>query len=328
MQSAFIISLDFELLWGVKDHRTIDSYGHAILGGREAILAMLDLFRKEEIHATWAVVGMLMCEDKNALLSLIPSTLPQYENRNLSNYEKLTDVGLNEQEDPFHYGSSLIRQIVTTPYQEFSSHTFSHFYCKESGQSETDFETDTLAFVNLSKERGYYARSIVFPRNQYNRSYFPVLSKLGFTSFRGNETHWLYEAKSRAEESLTRRFIRLVDGYLNISGHHTDKVRTLKKEAGLLNIPASRFFRPYAKSLFFLEPLKMNRIKASMKHAAIHGELFHLWWHPHNFGTHPQQMMRQLEEIIGYYKELKAQYGMQSMNMNEISDQYDKLNAK
>ena len=46
MTSVFTISLDFELLWGVKDHRTVDSYGKVIMGGRDAIQKMLSLFEK------------------------------------------------------------------------------------------------------------------------------------------------------------------------------------------------------------------------------------------------------------------------------------------
>ena len=40
----FVISLDFELMWGVRDHATRESYGRNVLGGRQAIPAMLDLF--------------------------------------------------------------------------------------------------------------------------------------------------------------------------------------------------------------------------------------------------------------------------------------------
>ena len=37
MSGSFVISLDFELMWGVRDHRSIADYGDAVLGGREAI---------------------------------------------------------------------------------------------------------------------------------------------------------------------------------------------------------------------------------------------------------------------------------------------------
>jgi len=39
---AFVISLDFELLWGVRDKRTIADYGANIRGVRDAVPALLD----------------------------------------------------------------------------------------------------------------------------------------------------------------------------------------------------------------------------------------------------------------------------------------------
>jgi hypothetical protein len=57
---SLIISLDFELFWGVRDKRTIGNYGRNILGVREALPAMLALFRDYGIRATWATVGLLL----------------------------------------------------------------------------------------------------------------------------------------------------------------------------------------------------------------------------------------------------------------------------
>src|SRR5262245_27879839 len=59
---TFVISLDYELMWGVRDHATRESYGSNVLGGREAIPVMLELFEKRNIQATWAIVGALLCE--------------------------------------------------------------------------------------------------------------------------------------------------------------------------------------------------------------------------------------------------------------------------
>src|SRR6266487_5798938 len=56
---ALVISLDFELLWGVRDKRTIADYGANILGVRRVIPALLDLFAERNIACTWATVGLL-----------------------------------------------------------------------------------------------------------------------------------------------------------------------------------------------------------------------------------------------------------------------------
>ena len=57
-----------------------------------------------------------------------------------------------------------------------------------------------------------------------------------------------------------------------------------------------------------------------MLHAAKNNLTFHLWWHPHNIGVRTEQHLQQLEEIFRYYLELKETYGMQSLNMREMTE--------
>jgi hypothetical protein len=59
-----------------------------------------------------------------------------------------------------------------------------------------------------------------------------------------------------------------------------------------------------------------------MLRAAMEGSLFHLWWHPHNFGKNLEENMCQLESILIYYSELKTKYGMLSKTMNEVANEY------
>jgi len=56
---TFVISLDFELMWGVRDLQTKETYGANVLGARLAIPAMLALFEEFGLHVTWATVGLL-----------------------------------------------------------------------------------------------------------------------------------------------------------------------------------------------------------------------------------------------------------------------------
>ena len=56
--SSLVISLDFELMWGVFD--TIGArYTENLSGALEAVPLLLELFAKNEISATWASVGLL-----------------------------------------------------------------------------------------------------------------------------------------------------------------------------------------------------------------------------------------------------------------------------
>lgn len=51
-QATLIVSLDFELFWGMQDSHTLSEYENHVLGGRKAIPRLLKLFQKYGIHAT------------------------------------------------------------------------------------------------------------------------------------------------------------------------------------------------------------------------------------------------------------------------------------
>src|SRR5258705_12607934 len=108
---AFVISLDFELLWGVRDNRTIADYGANILGVREVIPALLDLFAERNIACTWATVGLLFFATNRSMRAALPARQPRYADARLSSYHYLAEAGADEERDPHYYGLSLIRRI-------------------------------------------------------------------------------------------------------------------------------------------------------------------------------------------------------------------------
>jgi hypothetical protein len=56
-----------------------------------------------------------------------------------------------------------------------------------------------------------------------------------------------------------------------------------------------------------------------MESAAQKGECFHLWWHPHNFGTNLNANLATLEELLQFHVFLREQYGVVSMTMSETN---------
>jgi hypothetical protein len=89
--------------------------------------------------------------------------------------------------------------------------------------------------------------------------------------------------------------------------------------AELINVPGSWFLRPYSHKLRFLEWMKLRRIKNAMTYAAKNGKLYHLWWHPHNFGKNQDQNFKNLTEILEHFTYLQKEYEMESMNMQEVA---------
>jgi len=319
-KSRFVISLDFELHWGVSDHRTVESYYENLKNTPEVVRRLLALFKNRNIHVTWATVGMLFCKDKNELNTFVPEkNRPNYTNLSLSNYAIVKSAGKNETDDPFHYASTLIRKIIETPGQELATHTFSHYYCLEPGQSPDEFYFDISAAMTITAREGIWPVSIVFPRNQYSEEYIEKCQLAGIKVYRGNLSSWIYKAEAKSTESLLKRVFRLADAYLPISGY---RVVDPILEAGMMNIPGSCFLRPYNANLSWLEPLRVSRIKKEMTAAAKTGMMYHLWWHPHNFGKNIEKNFRILHEILDHFDHLSSMYGMQSMNMKEVYEKY------
>jgi len=326
-RGTFVISLDFELNWGVRDQQTLAQYGPNLLGVRPAVPAMLALFAEFGLHVTWATVGLLFFDQRADLLAHLPAVRPQYADPRLSPYEALDQLGPTEAADPYHYGLSLLEQIRRVPGQEVGTHTFCHYYCLERGQTPEAFRHDLQAAVRIGQERGLPVRSLVFPRNQYNAAYLEICRELGITSYRGNEQSWIYKERSEEQQSLYKRGARLLDAYVNLSGQHCASLAEL---AGTLplNIPASRFLRPWSGRLRSLEGLRLRRILAGLEYAARHGRVFHLWWHPHNFGANLPENMAVLRRIAGHYRLMQQRYGMASRSMSEVAEAVNELRIK
>lgn len=314
MSGQFVISLDFELLWGVRDHSDKQAYGQNVLGARDAVPRMLELFVARDIRATWATVGFLFCETKDELMAALPAERPAFVNPRLSNYTYLAEVGKDERSDPYYFAASLVDAICKTPGQELGTHTMSHYYCLEDGQTLAAFEADLAAAKALADRRGVSLKSIVFPRNQFTAAHLEVCAWQGITHYRGNPDGWAYRAAKGSEQTPAKRALRLIDAYSGVLGAQT----FVPRRDGLVDVPASRFLRPCAGKLAAFHPLHLSAIKRDMTEAAKAGRGYHLWWHPHNFGRNLDANMDGLRLIIDHFALLRDRHGMTSVAMGDF----------
>jgi peptidoglycan/xylan/chitin deacetylase (PgdA/CDA1 family) len=322
MNGTFTISLDFELHWGGFEKWPLENYKTYFQSTRKVIPEMLSLFRKHEVHVTWATVGMLFHENKQELLKNCPLNKPGYEIKELSayNYIESNGIGSNENDDPFHYAPSLIRQIIAVPFQEIGTHTFAHYYCNEAGQTVEQFQDDLKAAKRVASTYGVELRSLVFPRNQFNNQYLKACFIEGITSVRSNPLDWFWNIESTQSESMWKRLNRGADAYFPIGEMNTYSLNSIAVKHGYpLCIPASRLLRPYNPKEFFLNDLKISRIKNEMSRAAQRGEVYHLWWHPHNFGNYPEQSVEGLQRILEHYAYCRKTWDMKSCTMGELT---------
>jgi len=334
-ESTFVISLDFELHWGgfekwpialkgVKSGELKSNFlNQYFLNTREVIPKMLDLFQKYEVHVTWAAVGMLLHSNKAQLVANTPELKPTYLAKELSAYHYIQECGIgdSEDEDPFHFAPSLVKKILQTPNQELGTHSFSHFYCNELGQTLAQFRADLRAAKAVAAHYLVKHQSLVFPRNQFNDDYLKVCFEEGIKAVRSNPLDWFWSIKSTQKESVWKRLNRGVDAYVPIGRKNTYRLDEIPVRIGFpVCLPASRLLRPYRPAELFLNELKINRIKSELLHAARSGEVYHLWWHPHNFGKYPAQSLEDLERILKHFSYCRDNFNMQSLNMGETAE--------
>lgn len=318
-RGAMVISFDFELLWGVRDiYSSNDPYINRVIQEAKVIPRMLELLGEFEAAATWAAVGAIFAQSRSELKRFSPHIKPQYKEVRLDPYQEV--LGEDERDDPLHYGYSLIQKIQRTNRQEIATHTFSHYYCLEAGQNSEAFAADLDSALKLARERGIQIRSIVFPRNQHNQDYDNILLERGIICYRGTEQHPAYAAEGRNKSRMPyKRLYRLVDSHIPLSGSHLIPWESVVEESGLCNVAASRYLRPTDNSVSILSALRLKRIVNAMEEAARTRKVFHLWTHPQDFGSEPEESIKVLRLVLENFKRLEKQYGMLSLGMLETA---------
>lgn len=319
----FVISLDYELRWGFFELKSVEEYEENLANTRKVIERLLDLSDTYNVKLTFATVGFLFAKNKEELIEYSPDQTPDYDKSELDPYAILDDIGHNEKEDPYHFGHSILKRIIDHNCHEVGTHTFSHYYCTEAGQTKEHFENDINAAVDIAENLNTSIESIVFPRNMFNSEYLDICYKLGIKCYRGTEDSFIYQLENNPESLYYSwqifRVLRMLDSYINLTGKHTHDLKKINKKNQIINLPQSRFLRPYNKSLKLFEPLKLRRIKKAMRHAARHNELFHLWWHPHNFGANMDENFKNLEDIFKEYDRLNKQHNFNSVTMTSLA---------
>jgi hypothetical protein len=318
MNSKFVISLDFELLWGVFDVIDYRSKKQYFRQTKDVIPQILDLFQEYDIHATWATVGMLFNQNWEEWESNIPEVLPNYKKLELSayNFGKALKSASTEE---FCFAPNLIQKIAQTPGQELATHTYSHYYCLEEGQTAESFEKDIENAVAIASNMDIELKSLVFPRNQIAPEYLSICNKRGIENVRSNPRSWYW--KDATSSSILDKFGRTGDAYFDLGKKSYPSNHLYRIQDEPLEQKASRFFRPVEGNKN-LRKLKLNRILSEMEWAAKNDEVYHLWWHPHNFGNLPEESMNDLKIILNRFQQMKSKYNFQSLNMVELGGLY------
>jgi len=317
MAGTLILSLDFELLWGLSgwDAGRIAAYRPRIEGARKALECILDTLARYDMKCTVAFVGGMAARSRSDFERKAPALRPRYADPLLSSYESLLPGVPDRYPSELLFCRDAILRLAGNPRVELATHTFSHYYGLEPGQTAAEFESDIRSAVEDARREGIDLKTIVFPRNQVSESGLEACSACGLTHYRGMPGGYLYRAERTPARFSLRRILRLADAYVNLSGSNAYPA---PERGALTDVPGSRFLRPYDSKLAFLEPLKVRRIVRSIEYAARRGLVYHLWWHPHNFGTSLDRNIGQLDTICRCYARMRDRYAMQNRFIGEL----------
>jgi peptidoglycan/xylan/chitin deacetylase (PgdA/CDA1 family) len=326
-QGMFVISLDFELHWGSIDKQLLTEEVKKHLQTTKKVLpSILDLFQENQIHATWAVVGMLFNQSAQEWILNKPKHSTQFYTSFDRHYkiENFKNFILNLDAEYF-FAPALISKINQTNGQEIGSHSYGHFCYHELGSNIEEFKQDLIAAKSIASSKGIELHSLVFPRNQYNKDCLQICNDLEISIVRLNPLSWYWNGDSRF--SIAGKIFRTLDNF-NITD--TSKVYRLEKileenPSPPYRLRASRILKPWKKHSFLLNRLKIERIKREMTFAAQSKSYYHLWWHPENFGEHPVECMKELTDIVNHFNTLKNKYGFASFNMKEAANYFTSL---
>ena len=176
----FIISLDVELMWGFAacpSHTDIGLLKRDDAKGRGCIDALLNIFEKHNIPATWAIVGHLFLDHCKKEDGMPHKTMPRFK-PDWYSADPCTDL----QKDPLYYGRDIVEKILSNQIgHEIGYHSFSHVVFSECSRKVA--EAEIKIGNKLAKEFGITLKSFVPPENKIGD--IDVLKENGFKIYRG-----------------------------------------------------------------------------------------------------------------------------------------------
>jgi peptidoglycan/xylan/chitin deacetylase (PgdA/CDA1 family) len=312
-KGVFVISLDFELIWGTVDLFGPEGFRRACEIERERVIdELLNLFVEFEFPATWCILGHLFldkCEATNGQKH--PEIVrPQHAWHSADWFQH--DPCESEHERSVFVGRSLVEKIKNCPVsQEIGSHSFSHVVFADEGCSCETAETEMKECVRLANEMNVKLESFAFPRNEVG--HLDVLREKGFTCYRGVEPNW-YENPKVPEKA--RRILRLIDV---LRAAKPPVVLPEKTENGLWNIPGSAIYFPmHGVRRHIPLSLRVKRAVKGLNAAVREKKVFHLWFHPTNMADEIDAMFDGLRQIMEHAAGLRDKGELEFLTMGQL----------
>ena len=294
-RGVFMISLDFEMIWGTLDLLGPDRFRKACEVERARVIdRLLELLIEYELPATWFVVGHLLldrCDAEGGVKH--PEIVRPSHAWATGDWFKHDPCGCEEDGSVF-LGRSLIEKIRASPIsQEIGCHSFSHIVFGDPGCSRAAAVSELEACVRLASDMGIEMRSFAFPRNKVG--HLDVLREYGFACYRGPEP------ECRLLGYLPDSIKRLSNLWRVITASQPPVGLPELTDSGLWMIPGSMIYFPM-RGLRRYVPVqaRVRRAIKGLDAAAREKRIFHLWFHPTNLADGLKPMFAGLRRIVEY----------------------------
>jgi peptidoglycan/xylan/chitin deacetylase (PgdA/CDA1 family) len=314
-RGAFVVSIDTELAWGEAHRRDGSQRGHRFDAERPVIDAILDLFTRYRIAATWAIVGHLFldaCGDDGGdpHPDLVPPAYDWLDEGWLA-----VDPRSTIEAAPHWYGRDIVDALLACPVpQEVGSHSFSHVIVDDPACTPEVFGSELAAAGRVAADRGVELRSFVYPRNSIGQ--IERLAEHGYRSYRGGRP----AAPFAGRRGWQRRALSLVDKLRPLPGSATLPAR---HGSGVWNVPQTYLFAPATTGRRLPPALWARRPRARLRQAARDRSLFHLWFHPYNVTADPERALAALEVVCREAARLRDAGRLDVLTMGALADRLD-----
>jgi peptidoglycan/xylan/chitin deacetylase (PgdA/CDA1 family) len=259
MRGQLIISIDLELAWGDWDKLTPERLRMVENAERPICAALIELFDRYEVPATWAMVAALL-DEKSAIS--------------------------RPGEQSSWYAPDIIEWLVGAKSDhEIASHGGRHLYFNDIDALQARRDLDFASAVHQINALPF--KSFVFPRNAVG--HLDVLASVGLGVFRGPDAGWLRRARRLG--AAAGRVANLSDKVFPVP---PPPVRA-EAHDGLIDTPGSMLLlgRNGVRRLV-LPWVTRTKLAAGLSRAQRAGEIFHLWFHPSNFYYHREEQLATL----------------------------------
>ena len=242
------ISIDLELAWGVWDHLTATDLRLAESAERPICAALIELFDRYRVPATWAVVAALL-DDASASARPGPKAC--------------------------WFAPDIIERLLNNKAgHEIGSHSGRHIYFDTASADDARADLEFARSVHGAHGLGF--RSFVFPRG--SAGHLDAVAGVGLKVFNAAEVGWVEAARRLG--SRPGRIANLFDKLLPVAPRSARP----EERGELVHIPKCMLLMGRnGPRRFILPAVTRAKLRAGLRRAQETAGIFHLWFHPANF---------------------------------------------